>query len=249
MPTASWVNVPRGRVFTEQCSLVIEMALQVINIHQALRQVDQPFVMVELAAVGELALHGYVCLGAITWHKHTDYDEAFWVVDGAMALESEWGNVMLHAGELAVVPKGIAHRSGSQLRTVVVLFRTRGLPDRKNGHRRIFGVPGANQLTKNNLNEMAARVDPFYLEPFASVDDYTLQFATGDGVSPTFVNSLSASIWLNWRGRVSIETDDETVELTPGSLTVVPCDVPHRWIGLGPSLVLWAGLTESSVVE
>jgi mannose-6-phosphate isomerase-like protein (cupin superfamily) len=220
------------------------MSLDVININQAVRQTDQPFTLIELAIAGEIVLHGYVCLGAVNWHKHIDTDEVFLVLDGAMALESEWGAVMLHANELAVVPKGISHRSGSQLRTTVVLMHARGVPERRNGHRRIFGIPGAGHLAKAQLHKIASRAAPFRLTPLLNVDEYTLQLATGDGVASPYANDLSESVWMVLGGRVRLDTDDGAVELAQGELAVVSRGVTCHWSGSGQTMLLWLGMVE-----
>ncbi len=225
------------------------MTWHVVNVPQTIRQIRQPFMLAELAAVGEIVLHGYICLGAINWHKHIDNDEAFLVIDGGMALESEWGHVMLHTGELAVIPKGIAHRSGAQLRTLVMLMHTRGMPERKNGQRRIFGLPGAGQITKIQLHQLAEQTDSFIPEPVANVDDYTLQLVTGDGYSTEYINWLSDVAWLTLRGQARFEIEDETVELNQGDLIVVPCGIACHWFGFGHTTLLWLGLTQSLIYD
>jgi len=225
------------------------MGLKVVNINQAIRQVDQPFTLIELSAVGEIVLHGYTCLGAVNWHKHIDNDEAFLVLDGTMILESEWGNVALRAGELAVVPKGISHRSGSQLRTTVTLIHARGLPERKNGHRRVFGIPGAGKLNKIKLHEAAARTTPFLPAAVVNIDEYTLQIITGSGLSPAYTNYHSDVAWLALRGQVRIETQEDTLDLTDGDLVVIPRSMTCHWFSTDPVTLLWLGLKEKFTDE
>ncbi|MBN1890369.1 MAG: cupin domain-containing protein [Thermoflexales bacterium] len=222
------------------------MSLRVVNISQTIQQVDQPFTLTELAVVGEMAVHGYICLGAVNWHAHIDADELFLVLEGAMALESQWGDVLLHSGEMAVVPKGIAHRSGSQWRTLVVLVHARGFPERKNGHRRLFGFPGQGQMNKVELLAMTPLAGSFRLEPVADVDEYVVQLTAGRGLSPSYVNFLSDTLWLVTSGQVRFEAGDELVELSQGELIVIPRDLPHRWIGLGSATLLWLGLAQAT---
>jgi mannose-6-phosphate isomerase-like protein (cupin superfamily) len=222
------------------------VSLRVVNISQTILQVDQPFTLTELAVVGELVVHGYVCLGAVNWHTHIDADELFLVHEGVMALESQWGDVLLHSGELAVVPKGVAHRSGSQWRTLVVLVHARGFPERKNGHRRLFGFPGQGQMKKVELQAVPPMAGSFRLEPVADVDEYVVQLTAGSGLSPTYVNFLSDTLWLVISGQVRFEAGDELIELSQGELTVVPRDLPHRWIGLGSATLFWLGLTQAT---
>ncbi len=224
------------------------MSLRVVNVNQTV-QTEQPFKLVELAAAGEMALQGYICLGAVTWHKHTDNDEAFLVLDGAMALESEWGRVMLHPGELAVVPKGIAHRSGSQSRTLVVLTHARGLPERKNGHRRILGIPGGGEIRRIKLQQVAGQASPFLLEPMAKVDEYGLQLVTGNGLSPAYINYHSDVIWLMIQGQARFEAGGETAELDQGDLVVIPRDTACQWFSFAPITLFWVGIAEGYAAE
>ena len=104
--------------------------------------------LVEVARVSALVIHAYFCQGAVQWHKHIDHDELFLVQQGWMVLESEWGNITLKPDEMAVMPKGVSHRSSSQLRAVVLLLQPAVAADRKNGHRRIFAIPGENELRR-----------------------------------------------------------------------------------------------------
>ncbi len=113
------------------------MPLNVVNISAVANRIGRPFAMISVTAVGDLALSVYICQGLIDWHKHLDEDELFLVHEGVITLETERGSLTLHSEELAVIPKGVGHRSGSTLRSVVVLIRPAVLTNRKNGHRRV----------------------------------------------------------------------------------------------------------------
>lgn len=47
--------------------------------------------------------------GSLTWHKHADEDELFYVLKGALRIELEDGEVQLREGEMCVIPKGVMH--------------------------------------------------------------------------------------------------------------------------------------------
>jgi mannose-6-phosphate isomerase-like protein (cupin superfamily) len=47
--------------------------------------------------------------GDFVWHTHHDTDEAFIVVSGQMEIGFRDGVVLLRAGEMFVVPKGVEH--------------------------------------------------------------------------------------------------------------------------------------------
>src|SRR5258706_12266589 len=111
------------------------MTLEKVNLAEAANRIEQPFRVVQLATIGDLALSVYVCQGQVNWHRHLDEDELFLVHEGVVALDTERGRLTLHSEELAGVPKGGGHRSGSPLRSVVVLVRPIVLTNRTNGHR------------------------------------------------------------------------------------------------------------------
>ena len=52
--------------------------------------------------------------GDFVWHKHTDTDEAFYVIEGDMRIDFRDGYVQLKAGELYVVPRGIEHKPSAE---------------------------------------------------------------------------------------------------------------------------------------
>jgi mannose-6-phosphate isomerase-like protein (cupin superfamily) len=205
------------------------MPLNKVSVAEALSNVKQPFTMVEVARVGSLVMHAYVCQGTVQWHKHIDHDELFLVQTGWMALESEWGNVVLKSDEMAIVPKGIGHRSSSQMRAIVLLVQPRAAADYKNGHRRIFALPRQDALRKYRLMDVAARADLFRLEPMADMEDLAAQIVVGDGLSPEYVNALSSSLWLVLQGNVQMEAEGELIEMEAGELVVIGQGVPHRW--------------------
>ena len=47
--------------------------------------------------------------GTFGWHAHDDEDELFYVLSGQLTIEMEASAVVLAAGDLYVVPKGVRH--------------------------------------------------------------------------------------------------------------------------------------------
>jgi len=45
------------------------------------------------------------------WHRNVDYHEIIFCFRGALRWETEMGSVILHPGEMILIPKGITHRS------------------------------------------------------------------------------------------------------------------------------------------
>ena len=64
--------------------------------------------------------------GDFVWHTHHDTDEVFLVIDGRMDIEFQDGSVALQAGELLVVPKGVAHKPFAQEECLIMLVEPAG---------------------------------------------------------------------------------------------------------------------------
>lgn len=63
--------------------------------------------------VGELN-ESYVKLaklhGEFVWHHHDTEDELFLVVKGRLRIQLESGEIVINAGEFAIIPHGVEHR-------------------------------------------------------------------------------------------------------------------------------------------
>jgi quercetin dioxygenase-like cupin family protein len=60
--------------------------------------------------------------GEIVWHTHPDTDEALIVLKGQMEIGFRDGGVVLNAGDLYVVPRGVEHitRAANECHALVV---------------------------------------------------------------------------------------------------------------------------------
>lgn len=60
--------------------------------------------------------------GEFVWHQHEDTDETFIVLEGELTIDLESGPVVLSAGEMLVIPKGMRHRphAGSEAKVLLV---------------------------------------------------------------------------------------------------------------------------------
>ena len=64
--------------------------------------------------------------GDFVWHSHPDTDEVFMVLRGEMSLEFPDGSVLLKAGEMLVIPKGVKHKSGAKEECQIMLVEPAG---------------------------------------------------------------------------------------------------------------------------
>jgi len=203
--------------------MVLMTVLKKLNVSQVTAELNRPFAMVNLAFVGDIAVSVYVCQGMLNWHRHLDNDELFWVHGGTMLLESEWGEVRLRPGELAVVPKGVAHRSGSELRTTVLLLHCGVAPERKNGKRRLYSIGDEAKLRRINLQgAMRGVIWPFQFQTVARIDDSAVQVAWGEGAWSVEMPAPHDLLIFVLRGTATVRTSQSMMHLHPGDFTVVP---------------------------
>ncbi len=197
--------------------------LEKVSVSQVAAELDKPFSMVKVTTVGDILVNVYACQGALAWHRHLDNDELFWVHEGTISLESEWGDVRLRPGELAVVPKGVGHRSSSGLRANVLLLRCGFASERKNGRSRLYGVTGESKLGRVSLVEAARAISaPLAFRTVARVEDSVVQVAWGEGTWPMEIPAFHAVMFFVLDGTATARTSSSMVHLHPGDLTVVP---------------------------
>jgi mannose-6-phosphate isomerase-like protein (cupin superfamily) len=215
------------------------MPLSVVNLSAVADRIGRPFAVLTLAAIGDLALSVYVCQGQIDWHKHLDEDELFLVHEGVIGLETERGNLTLHAEELAVIPKGLAHRSGSTLRSVVVLIRPAVMAERKNGHRS-YVLDTDPPLEKVRLARAATMLTtPYQPAALARVEGFDVLLLMAQGFGPEEAAPSHGALWFAVRGSVGIETSEGAgARLEQGELTVAPAGTRYRLHAAQPALLL-----------
>jgi mannose-6-phosphate isomerase-like protein (cupin superfamily) len=76
--------------------------------------------------------------GEFVWHVHSDTDETFIVLDGELRIDfrggpSGDGSIVLHAGQMAVVPKGVEHKPCAQTEVKLLLIEPRGVVNTGDG--------------------------------------------------------------------------------------------------------------------
>ncbi len=197
--------------------------LKKLNVSQVAAQLDKPFSMMNVASMGDIVVSVYICQGMLEWHKHLDNDELFWVYEGTILLESEWGNVRLRPGELAVVPKGVKHRSSSGLRASVLLLRCGYAPERKNGRRRLYAIPGEATLKRVSLGRAVKALSlPFQFQTVARIEDSVVQVAWGEGIWSVAISAAHDLLIFVLNGTATVRTSQSMLHLHPGDFVVVP---------------------------
>ena len=70
--------------------------------------------------------------GEFNWHSHPDTDDFFLVLLGQVTIQLRDGNVILNAGDLYVVPKGVEHCPMSADEAHILLIEPTGTPNTGN---------------------------------------------------------------------------------------------------------------------
>jgi len=65
--------------------------------------------------------------GDFIWHDHPETDEAFLVLEGELRIDFRDGSVLLHPGEMYVVPKGVEHKPFAEREVRMLLVEPRGV--------------------------------------------------------------------------------------------------------------------------
>lgn len=76
--------------------------------------------------------------GEFQWHVHAETDETFIVLEGELRINHRAGPcgegvIVLHAGQMAVVPKGIEHRPSAHAEVKMLLIEPRGVTNTGDG--------------------------------------------------------------------------------------------------------------------
>jgi hypothetical protein len=131
--------------------------------------------------------------------------------------------VQLQPGQLAVVPKGIRHRSSAETRASVVLLRCGVVPDRKNGRRRIYAISDKTGLERIDVRAVAKALPlPLRFRTIARIDGSVVQAARGEGTWPVKIPVSHDVLLFVLSGTATVRTSESMVHLHPGDLTVVP---------------------------
>lgn len=210
-----------------------------ISIAEQATQLAEPFTMVDLAEIDDLALSVFLCQGTLPFHRHLDQDELFMPHSGTIRVESDWGNVTLRPGDLTVVPKGVGHRSSSLLRSLVLLLQPRLMISRRNGDRRLFALKESQVLQKISVPAAGQRLTAtFEPSPLIDIDTYALTLTVCEGTGPWWQADRQSSLVLCHQGQVTLESRSEHLSLHSGELAVVAKGVPYRLSSPGRALVL-----------
>ena len=67
--------------------------------------------------------------GEFVWHSHADTDDFFLVLKGRLTIQLRDRDVVLEAGDLFVVPRGVEHRPRADEEAHILLIEPEGTPN------------------------------------------------------------------------------------------------------------------------
>jgi len=81
--------------------------------------------------------------GSTNWHSHDDQDETFLLVDGALTVHLRDRDVVMHPGDLFVVPRGVEHRPSADGEARFLIVGTSTTSNAAGGKPDWSGVPAS----------------------------------------------------------------------------------------------------------
>lgn len=102
------------------------MKAETINIAEKFAKVTDYWAPKIIAQMNENQFKLAKFKGEFTWHDHKETDEVFFVVEGEMQIDFRDSSVLIKAGEMYVVPKGVEHRPRSKEECKVMLIEPAG---------------------------------------------------------------------------------------------------------------------------
>ena len=208
------------------------MPVKVVNLAKAAAQIQKPFTAYQLAQVEDYGLDIYVSEGVVPPHYHFHEDELFYVQQGILTLETDWGTATLQPDEMAVVPKGVNHRSWSPVRSVVLLFRCRFLADRKNGERRV--LPAVKEGEGINSVKVVSHIGDldrsFDHKDLLHVDDCVVRLLLCRGYTRWHSHEERDELLIVQEGELALGTEHGPALVRPGEMVLIPAGLIHRLV-------------------
>ena len=105
------------------------MEYRPINFRQKFGLFDEQWQPKVVAEMNDYQFKIIKLQGDFVWHDHQDTDEAFIVLEGQLRIDFRDGAVVISAGEMFVVPKGVEHKPFAEQEVKLLLIEPRGVPN------------------------------------------------------------------------------------------------------------------------
>ena len=104
-----------------------ERVYQSINFADKLARIHEHWKPRVMAEMNDYQFKIVKILGDFLWHDHADTDETFIVLDGVLRIDLRDGHVLVRAGEMFVVPRGVEHKPSAESEVKMMLIEPRGV--------------------------------------------------------------------------------------------------------------------------
>src|ERR1700712_1731010 len=101
--------------------------MDALNLSQLLGRFEEHWSPKKIADLNDYEIKLVKVEGEFVWHSHPDTDELFLVISGRLTIALRDRDVVLEAGELFVVPRGVEHCPQAEEETAALLIEPRGV--------------------------------------------------------------------------------------------------------------------------
>lgn len=102
------------------------MKYQSINLQDKLTKFSEHWSPKVIARMNDYHFKIVKVQGEFVWHDHPETDEVFIVLKGQLEIQFRDGKVLLHEGEMFVVPKGVEHKPVAEKECHIMLVEPAG---------------------------------------------------------------------------------------------------------------------------
>src|SRR5512133_129478 len=95
---------------------------QTLNLAEAFSRIPDTWHPRIAGAVNESYVKLVKLQGEFVWHHHDVEDELFLVLHGTLRIQIPGGELVIHAGEFAIIPHGLEHRPVAEEEVQVLLL-------------------------------------------------------------------------------------------------------------------------------
>jgi len=103
--------------------------IEPINLAQKLAQFSEYWAPRTVAQLNDYDVMVVKVQGEFVWHAHADSDDFFLVLKGRLTIRLRDREIVLHPGELFVVPRGVEHQPFAEEETHLLLIEPSGTPN------------------------------------------------------------------------------------------------------------------------
>ncbi|MGB6687579.1 MAG: cupin domain-containing protein [Terracidiphilus sp.] len=108
------------------------MNYQPINLQQKFALFSEHWQPKVIAEMNDYQFKIVKLQGDFVWHDHQGTDETFIVIEGTLRIDFRDGALLIGAGEMFIVPKGIEHKPYAEHEVKLMLIEPRGVKNTGN---------------------------------------------------------------------------------------------------------------------